>query len=104
MKRGVGHENSVPSCCDGLVLMEKAAEDIWSAENSFRRRCSVSVPVSGVEEFRTRLEFAMEAILREVVGPDSAVSIAVEPAEESDGWLRSRDIDDLASADAPRSS
>lgn len=62
-------------------------------------RLRVAVPVSGVEEFRTRLEFAMEAMLRELVGPDSAVSIAVEPAEVSDEWLRSTDIDDLTKRD-----
>lgn len=28
----VGHENSAPSCCEGLVLMDEPAEDISSAD------------------------------------------------------------------------
>lgn len=45
-------------------------------------RLQVSVPAAAVEEFRPRLRFAMEAMIRELVGPDVFVSVVAELAEE----------------------
>jgi len=46
-------------------------------------RLQVAVPGPAADELLPRLRFAMEAMVREVVGPD--VWVDVQPAEESDG-------------------
>jgi hypothetical protein len=46
-------------------------------------RLQVAVPAHAADELLPRLRFAMEAMVREVVGPD--VWVDVQPAEESDG-------------------
>lgn len=83
----------------GTLLSDEFGAMRISAPMGFHSRILLRLRVlapEAVEEFRPRLRFALEAMLREVVGPDSRVSIAVEPAEESDAWLGSRDIDDVA--------
>jgi len=45
-------------------------------------RLQVAVPTPAADELLPRLRFAMEAMVREVVGPD--VWVDVQPAEESD--------------------
>ena len=41
------------------------------------------MPTPAVDEFRERLRFVMEAMIREMVGPSVQVAVAVGPAEES---------------------
>jgi hypothetical protein len=48
-------------------------------------RLQVSLPAAVAEVFRPRLRFAMEAMIREAVGPEVQVRVAVELAEDPDG-------------------
>jgi len=48
-------------------------------------RLQVSAQAAAAEELRPRLQFAMDAMIREAVGPDVFVPIAVELAEKHDG-------------------
>jgi len=59
---------------------------VLSAPSEFKAkvllRLQVTVPAAAEEVLRPRLESAMAAMIREAVGPDTPVPIAVEPAEE----------------------
>lgn len=48
-------------------------------------RLRVAVPGPAVEELQPRLHLALEAMVREVLGPSASAQFAVEPADESDG-------------------
>ncbi len=47
-------------------------------------RLQVGVPTSALDELRPRLQFALEAMVREFLGPDVPATFAAEPVEESD--------------------
>jgi hypothetical protein len=48
-------------------------------------RLQVGVPTREVDELRPRLEFALEAMVREILGPDVTATCAAAPAERTDG-------------------
>jgi hypothetical protein len=48
-------------------------------------RLQVGVPTVAVDELRLRLEFALEAMFREILGPDVAVAFTARPVEQPDG-------------------
>jgi hypothetical protein len=64
----------------GMTMLEPPME--WSMDEALLR-LQVSVPTPAVDEFRERLRFVMEAMIREMVGPSVQVAVAVGPAEES---------------------
>ena len=48
-------------------------------------RLQVGVPTPLAEELLPRLERAVEALVREMVGPETSLMVTVQPAEEQDG-------------------
>lgn len=48
-------------------------------------RLQVGVPTSAMDELRPRLEFALEAMVREILGPEVAATFSAQPVEEPDG-------------------
>jgi hypothetical protein len=72
----------------GAYLADELGRSVLSPPLEFMSkmllRLQLSVPAAAVEEFRPRLQFAMEAMIREAVGPDVSVPVAVELAEEPD--------------------
>jgi hypothetical protein len=64
----------------GMTILEPPME--WSMDEALLR-LQVSVPTPSVDEFRERLRFVMEAMIREMVGPSVQVAVAVGPGEES---------------------
>lgn len=47
-------------------------------------RLQVGVPTSSMAELRPRLQFALEAMVREILGRDAAATFSAQPAEKAD--------------------
>jgi hypothetical protein len=62
----------------GMTLSPPMKYDSWVL-----LRLQVGVPTSAVDELRPRLEFALEAMVREILGSDVPARFAAEPAEGS---------------------
>lgn len=45
-------------------------------------RLQVGVPTSGMDELRPRLQYALEAMVREILGTEVAATFSAQPAEE----------------------
>jgi hypothetical protein len=60
----------------GMTLSPPMTYDSW-----ILLRLQVGVPTSAVDELRPRLEFALEAMVREILGRDVSARFVAEPAE-----------------------
>ena len=76
----VGHENSVPSCCDDLVLMDEAAKDISSTDlrhtvHRFRLYCALGC---------SKLDPSMRPLRVVVPGVDAKDPVKVSSTKHHD--------------------
>jgi hypothetical protein len=63
----------------GMRLSPPVAFDSWVL-----LRLQVFVPADAVGELRPRLAFALEAMVREVLGPDAVAVFSTEPTDDED--------------------